>query len=124
MYNVKPIDYYSQYRKITIKNWEYDNYIGFLFTTFRTKDPETDEIIKTNFLKSNHNILTVDKKIKLFRPNLDILSIPDFIQIDSNNISNKIKIRNIGKATILLNFKSDEASEIEIYEPLKLKNIR
>jgi hypothetical protein len=124
MYNVKPIDYYSQYRKITIKNCEYNNYIGFLFSTFRTKSNETNEIIKIKFIKNNENVLAIEKNIKLFRPNLEVQSIPDLIKIDSNDTLNKIKIRNNGKATVLINFVSDETSEIEISEPTKIKTIR
>lgn len=124
MYNVKPIDFHSLHHKITIMNCEYGSYIGMLFSSKRNIKGEVNDIIKINFFKDNNLILFVEKNIKLFRPVLSVSQVPELIKIESDNISDSIKIRNIGKATVLINFVSDDSSEIEITEPLKLKSIR
>lgn len=124
IYNVRPIDYYLYYNKLIIKNCEYGNYIGMLFSSKRAKDPETNVSINLNFFQNNKSILTFKKNIYLFRANLKIIQIPELIKIESNKVTDTIKIGNTGKATVVVYVDSDKISEIEVSEPAKIKTIR
>ena len=124
LYNVRQVDYYLDYNKLIIKNCEYGSYIGMLFSSKRAESNQIEEDVVITFLNSSNENSTIIKKIILFRPTLEIIHIPELIRITSNDTSDKVILNNSGKATLLIYIKSDDKSELEIYEPIKIKNIR
>ena len=109
---------------VKIKEFEVNGYVGFVFETQLLEEPESFKCIKFDIqdLKTLKNKRFV-KKIKLFRPSIEIINIPSQIAIKYNDetknyeIDNKIHLKNIGKGTAIVSVKLASENDFEIAMP-------
>lgn len=109
---------------VKIKEFEINGYVGFVFETQLLEEPEsfkcvTFDILDLKTLKNKRSV----KKIKLFRPSIEIIKIPSQIAIkyndETNNyeVDNKIHLKNIGKGTAIVSVKLASDNDFEITMP-------
>lgn len=109
---------------VKIKEFEVNGYVGFVFETQLLEEPESFKCVKFKIrdLKTLRN-KRFDKKIKLFRPSIEIINIPSQIAIkyndETNNyeVDNKIHLKNIGKGTAIVSVKLTSENDFEISMP-------
>jgi hypothetical protein len=104
---------------IYINKFEINGYLGLAMQTkSQNRSTIDDEIIVRINYKGEEK--TIIKKIKLFRPDIKILYVPEVINImkigDKLDIQNKIVIKNCGKGTGLIKLKAKESSELELVD--------
>lgn len=114
---------------VKIKEFEVNGYVGFVFETQLLEEPESFKCVKFDIqdLKTLRNKRFV-KKIKLFRPSIEIINIPSQIAIkyndETNNyeVDNKIHLKNIGKGTAIVSVKLTSENDFEISMPVEIRD--
>ena len=111
-------------KTVKIKEFDVNGYVGFVFNTQLLDEPESFMCIKFDIqdLKTLRN-KTFVKKIKMFRPSIEIINIPSQIEIKYNDetknceVDNKIHLKNAGNGTALITVILDSKNDFEITMP-------
>lgn len=111
-------------KSVRIKDFEVNGYVGFVFETQLLEQPESFMCIKFNIqdLKTLKK-KTFIKKIKLFRPSIEVIKVPSQITINYDDktkkceIDNKIHFSNTGEGTALVTVKLASENDFEITIP-------
>jgi len=124
IFNVNKEDYSVSDNIITINKVAVDGYIGLLFKTERTKEINIKEKLHVNFMKGEISICDLVAEITLFKPELEIIKVPEVITVNNGMIDNKnkISISNIGDGTCRIVFKDKKESEIKLTQPKRIKD--
>jgi len=120
LHNVREGMFEVSNRKVTINQVEIDGYLGMLLSTCKLEEYSVTVSIKFSFFsKKNEKIIEESKTVNLFRPQLDIVETPEIIKVnpDKNYVSNRIKLRKLGKGTTLLAFRTPKESEFQKITP-------
>ena len=109
--------------KIIVKNVEVDGYLGLLFKSERTDSLLVEAHLTYNFIKDGQKIESIENTISLFKPQLEILHVPEVIHVKNGVISEdeKIVLANIGEGTCRIKFNTGDNSEIIISHPKRIK---
>ncbi|MHA1808803.1 MAG: hypothetical protein ACTSYH_00670 [Candidatus Heimdallarchaeaceae archaeon] len=115
------IEHYDS--KIIIKNVEVDGYLGLLFKSERTDALLVEAHLTYNFIKDGQKIEAIENTISLFKPQLEIIHIPEVIHVKNGVISEdeKIVLANIGEGTCKIKFNTGDNSDITISHPKRIK---
>lgn len=116
-------------KSVKMKEFDVNGYVGFVFNTQLLDEPESFMCIKFDIqdLKTLRKKSFV-KKIKLFRPSIEIINIPSQITIKYNDetknyeVDNKIHLKNAGKGTALVTMKLDSENDFEISMPEEMSD--
>jgi hypothetical protein len=108
-------------QKATITGVEVPGYIGVVFSTsINTKQASTNEKVVYRFLNKGNIVHEITSVIHLFRHDVCVYGeIPSKIVFDPENgkISDKIKIRNLGQGTAIIDIQTREDSELKKVPP-------
>lgn len=113
-------DYLTQDDNIIIEKTELEGYVGLSFETSKVSDLEITVPVDYSILLSNGNTIEKKKRIKLFRPQLEIIADKDGnITVDSDTgfVHSRPKIRNVGRGTILMAVSETEESTVKVRPP-------
>ena len=121
IYNARDSEFELHENSININKFEVNGYLGLALQTKSQNVSMVDEeiIIK---IGSNGEEKVINKKIKLFRPDLKLIHVPKKINIIKNDdgeleVQNRIIIMNCGNGTGLIKLKEKDSSELKIVDP-------
>ena len=116
MYNVKEDGFTLEDNILDIFEFEVNGYVGFVFKSTKFEESGVTKVFK--FLIESESGDTIEREVGvyLFRPEIIINYKPDRITIEADTnkiqISDKIKIINIGEGTAILSLDVSEDSKI------------
>lgn len=125
------INPYINNNVIVINNFEENGYVGLIFKTNMLPNHSIDEKFIFKICSSNGEMQVEEKFVHLFRPSINIKSIPDraFVSISKGqseetilSIDNKIQVSNLGEGIAIISFKITDESELKI-ESSKNENL-
>jgi hypothetical protein len=98
---------------------ELEGYIGLLFESSKVSDLEVTIPVEYVISLFNGKTIKETKKIKLFRPQLEVKVSPKGITIDANTgfVRNRIKAKNIGRGVLLMRIDATEDSQVKLETP-------
>ena len=120
LYNVEEDMYTISGNEASIRQVVTDGYLGMLFSTRKLKECFVKVKIRFSILdKKGQHVVDELREIQLFRPQLDVVEVPEVITVqpERNYVSSRIKTRKLGKGTLILNFYTPAESEIQSKVP-------
>lgn len=102
-------------REIIVKGVELDGYLGMLFSTFKLKEDIANVNVTFSFAdEKGKEIIKELKKIRLFRPELEVIEIPEIIKVDIKRkfAINRIRVKKCGQGTLIINFNTPKESQL------------
>lgn len=104
---------------LIVKSVEHEGYLGLLFDSHKVSTVIEDINVEYLFQLPNNESISETKSIQLFRPQLSIEKIPKRIvcNTDTMFVRNRIKIKNIGKGTLIIRISTEDDSQIKIVTP-------
>jgi hypothetical protein len=112
-------------KEVIVKGVEMDGYLGMLFSTRKLHSYTVDVAIKFSFIDDEgKEIIKEQKMINLFRPELEVVKMPENIVIDfkRNYVTDRIKLKKKGRGTLIINFNTPIESELQKKRRTALKN--
>ncbi|MHA1909802.1 MAG: hypothetical protein ACW98Y_21080, partial [Candidatus Thorarchaeota archaeon] len=108
-------------RYVVISEIELSGYVGLVFESFKASHLDISVEVNYSLLQSNGEAIEEKREICLFRPELEVIEIPTRITVNTitGAVDNPIRIKNIGKGTLILNAKSTRGSQLAIQTPLE-----
>jgi hypothetical protein len=107
--------------EIIVKKVELDGYVGLSFESSKVSDLEV--VVPVNYLinLSDGNMIKETKEIKLFRPQLRLEVQTKAITITPKTgfVKDRIKIKNIGRGTLIMYIFTEEDSPTKLETPLE-----
>jgi hypothetical protein len=116
IYNVREGMFDILGNEVVVKGVEVDGYLGMLFSTRKLREYTVDVEIKFSFInKEGRKIVEELKTIHLFRPELEIIEMPETITVDveRNYVTNRIRLKKCGQGTLVINFNTLKESELQ-----------
>ena len=120
LYNVEEGMYEISDNEANIKQVAIDGYLGMLFSTRKLEECFAKVKMKFSFFdKNRQKIVDESRVIQLFRPQLEVVEVPEVITVDPdrNYVSGRIKTRKLGQGTLVLNFTTPNESELQSSAP-------
>lgn len=119
IYNVADEDLEINEDNIIITNVEVNGYIGMVFSTSVLPERSYELEVECSFIVGNQVIQTVKSNTRLFRPDIVIKSVPNIIKVNPNSdeISNRILVRNFGEGTAMVDIETTSSSNIQKHSP-------
>lgn len=102
--------------EVLIKKVAVDGYVGMLFATTKVKECFMNATISFSLYQRNGEKLAEQKKtICLFRPQLEVIKLPDSILVmpERGQVQNKIRLRKAGQGTLIITFATPKESEAQ-----------
>ena len=131
IYNVDEKDIIFENNTLVLSNFEVNGYVGFVFKSSIFDTPKVFKSFNIIIEYPNFDeIQEYNKKIELFRPDIELQYVPEKINVEYNKekdsffFSDKIILRNNGEGTAHLSVSIVDDSEIKIKEPENLKEFR
>jgi len=119
VYNVRPEDASLQDRRLMIRRVESEGYLGMVFKSKVLDDPEACLEVSVKLVNSKCEKV-LRGPIRLFRPDVVVLSIPSSVRVIHGGVSDTIKVANLGKGTALLYLAVHGDSDVLLIEPEEL----
>ncbi len=116
LYNVDPNMFKIVGNEIVVERVAVDGYLGMLFSTVKLKECFADVEIGFSFVSAEgEKIVDEIKKIRLFRPELEVGKPPKIIEIslERSQVLNRIRLRKLGQGTLIINFNTPEESDVQ-----------
>lgn len=112
-------DYEIHTNDIIIKKVELNGYIGLSFKSNKVSTVETVIPVHYSFRLSNGHVIEKTKEIRLFKPKLQVKISTNKIMFNPETgfVKGRIKIRNIGKGTMIIYISATEDSQTKIDTP-------
>jgi hypothetical protein len=110
---------HEQDNNLIVQKVEYEGYLGLLFESSKISELEYLVPVEYSFNLLNGEIVKETREIRLFRPELEIRKLPEEITVDldKGTVQNPIRIKNVGRGTLMLSIFSTENSPIKIETP-------
>jgi hypothetical protein len=104
---------------IVVKNVELDGYIGLSFESVRVTELEVIVPVEYTIYASNGELVKETRKIKLFRPELEIKTKAEKMIVDPSTgfIRGRIGVKNIGRGVLILHVSTTKGSSVKIQTP-------
>lgn len=116
LYNVEESMFSISDKEILIKEVAVGGYLGMLFSTSKLKEYFAKVGINFSFFdESGKKIVDESRVIQLFRPELEVVKVPEIISVDPvrNFVFKRIKLRKQGQGTLIINFSTPKESEVQ-----------
>jgi len=129
VYNVKEDGFELSENTLTINEVEVNGYVGLVFCSEIYDKPFLEEQIKFVFKIENEEEV-INKKILLFRPEIQVYEKPEKIFVTFSEelsqilVSDKIRVSNKGGGTAILSIKVKEESEVVKKSPEAIEEFR
>jgi len=118
VYNVDEQEIKKKRNGIVIKKLNRDGYLCVEFEAKRLKDLSRKAIVSTIFYFRDEIICRMEREINLFRPNLQLVSIPKKIIIDKQGKpSQRLQLRREGFGTVIVAISCTDDSEVQCIFP-------
>lgn len=119
IYNTSDLEFEKSKNILNVNKFEVNGYLGMVMQTKSQRRSMIDDEIVVK-IKYNDEEKIIIKKIRLFRPDIKLIYLPNVINIIKNDdkldIQNKIIITNCGKGTGLIKIKENESSELKLVD--------
>jgi hypothetical protein len=104
---------------ILVKKAELEGYIGLLFESSKVSALEVVVPVEFLIFQENGDVIKERKMIKLFRPELKVEIPTDTVILnpDTGFVKGRIRIKNIGRGTLLIRISATEDSPIKLETP-------
>jgi len=114
VFNVQ--NYEVQKNNIIIDEIEVEGYVGLSFKTTKVSDLEIVVPLDYSIHFLNGEVIRKTKKIRLFRPQLDVKTENKEITVNPNTgfVRGRVKMKNIGRGTILMAIMETEDSSVKV----------
>jgi hypothetical protein len=102
--------------EVLIKKVAVDGYVGMLFATTKVKECFMNATVSFSlYQRDGEKIAEQKKTICLFRPQLEVIKLPDSILVtpERGQVRNKIRLRKAGQGTLIITFSTPEESEAQ-----------
>jgi hypothetical protein len=110
---------------IRITDFETNGYVGLVFTSEICKEALLELPIRIEVKDNAGQQQIIERKIILFRPNVILYETPNNIELirkgDQILISKKIRLKNEGKGTALVNFETYRESDVIVKRPEEIE---
>jgi len=116
IFNVESWEIYDN--DIIVKKVELDGYVGLLFESNKVSDLEVVIPVKYLINLSDGNVIRKTKEIRLFRPQLKTeIRTKEIIITKTGYVKGRLRIKNIGRGTIVMHISTTEDSPIKLETP-------
>lgn len=105
---------------ICIEKTDINGYVGFSFHSDSLDSPSHKSKLEFEIYEDNIKIYSIAKEIMFFRPEIEVISVPEEVNILCNeenlfhDVSEKIQITNNGQGTAQINVKIDDGNNCRI----------
>jgi len=117
IFNVE--SYEIQDNNIEVKKVEIEGYIGLSFESSKVSDLEIETSVAYLMKLSNGDVIKEERKIKLFRPQLEINMETKEITItpETGFLKGRVGIKNVGRGTLIMGISAAEDSAVQLQTP-------
>ena len=127
LFNIPENGYLKENNKITVKEFEINGYLGVVLSSKLYSSASNNSKIVIEILCEDE-VTIVEKYIELFRQDLKIKYKPEEISIEFDEkmnkfvVNNKIKLKNNGTGTCIIDVNEFEGSDIRLTDPESLED--
>ncbi len=102
-----------------IRKVDIDGYLGLLFSSKILPERIVDDAVRISFLSDKGEVESLEFKIHLFRPDIQVGAIPTRIYVDPETgvVTPKILVKNLGEGTAIVDLVTTAESSIKRQRP-------
>ena len=110
--------------RLVVGGVELDGYLGLLFGSRKVSAIVDDVPFEYSFHLSNGEVVRRAKKIRLFRPKLEVEESDRAITVDLGRrfVRNRIRAKNVGRGTLMMSISTAEESPAKLETPPEYKD--
>lgn len=125
IYNVPDDGIEVKDNTIFFTKFDVNGYLGLVFETKKTDNPELLLTFNCNIISENGNIQKIEKHILLFRPSIELIDAPKKMNVGLNNneffVDNQITIQNKGEGTAIVQLSINDKSDFKKETPEEME---
>jgi hypothetical protein len=112
-------EWYIRDTNIFVNKLEVEGYVGLSFESTKVSDLEVIIPVEYTITLPNGDIIKELRKVKLFRPQLELKVPETYISIDANTgfIRGRIKAKNIGRGILMMRISTTKKSPVKLETP-------